>query len=119
MKNSKTIETNQALAKESVNQEFSLLATALTEVTDCKFTVMENGNILPVLYYNPVYIRGKKRNSALIGSWSAFDSIAPRIGSKVLLVERDSYMDVYHGEMYIKNDTIKKPNACPICKSPI
>lgn len=119
MKNIKRIETNQALAKENVTPGLDLSATALTEVTDCKFIVMENGNILPVLYYNPVYINGKKRNSSLISSWSTFEKIAPRIGSKVLLVERSSYMEIYPGETYIKNDAIKKPNICPICNSPI
>lgn len=119
MKNFKRIETNQALAKESVNQGLDLSTTALTEVTDCKFIVMENGNILPVLYYNPVYINGKRRNSALISSWNAFDNIGPCIGSKVLLVERSNYIEIYPGETYIKNDVIKKPNGCPICNSPI
>ena len=119
MKNFKRIETNQALAKESVTPGLDLSTTALTEVTDCKFIVMENGNILPEIYYNPVYIRGKKRNNALISSWNAFEKIAPRIGSKVLLVERYNYMEIYPGETYIKNDAIKKPDTCPICNSSI
>lgn len=61
MKNPKMIETNQALAPEDVNQPLGMSATALTEVTDCQFVVMENGNILPVLYFNPVYIGRKMK----------------------------------------------------------
>lgn len=119
MKNPKMIETNQALAPEDVNQPLGMSATALTEVTDCQFVVMENGNILPVLYFNPVYIGRKRRNCALIGTWKVFDTIAPCIGGKVLLVERYNYIEVYPGEVRTRDDTIKKPNTCPICNSPV
>lgn len=119
MKNLKRIETNQALAQEDINQPLGMSATALTEVTDCQFVVMENGNILPVLYFNPVYIGRKRRNSALIGTWKVFDSIAPCIGGKVLLVERYNYIEVYPGEAQAMDCAIKKPKTCPICNSPV
>ena len=119
MKNFKRLQTNQAKAPEDVTQALGMSATALTEVTDCKFIVMENGNILPVLYFDPVYIGHKRRSSALIGTWKAFDSIAPRIGDKILLVEKYNYVEVYPGEARSKKDGIKKPRACPICSSPI
>ena len=93
--NLKIIETNQVPTSKAVTRDDnSISATWIARATDCKFIVMENGNVLPMLYFYPVYIAGKRRNCGLISTWKLFDDIGPRIGGRVLLLERYNYMEL-------------------------
>lgn len=121
MKNSKIIETNQALTPKAVTRDDSGIgATWLARVTDCKFIVMENGNVLPMLYFYPVYIAGKRRNCGLISTWKLFDDIGPRIGGRVLLLERYNYMELASaGVRRGRAGVMERPKTCPLCNAPL
>lgn len=121
MENSKIIETNQTLTPKAVTRDDnSISATWIARVTDCKFIVMENGNVLPMLYFYPVYIAGKRRNCGLISTWKLFDDIDPRIGGRVLLLERYNYMELASaGVRRGRAGVMERPKTCPLCNAPL
>ena len=87
----------------------------ITKITKCTFTILENGDVLPILYFDPVTIDGITRTSAMISSWLEFDRIAPRIGGVINISGSSDFISVYGIERVQKKGAIERPDGCPIC----
>lgn len=121
MENSEMTKTNQtSVPKVITRDDRGIGGVMFARVTDCKFIVMENGNVLPMLCFYPVYIAGKRRNCGLISTWKLFDDIGPRIGGRVLLMERYNYMELASaGVRRGRAGVIERPKTCPLCNAPL
>lgn len=95
--------------------------TAIRETTikGCRFTVLENGNIIPILYFDPVVINKQKRESARMSSWVEFDRLRPHIGGKAAIYGNGKYVNIIGPKSSSKNMKIERPTTCPICNSPV
>ena len=91
----------------------------ITKIRKCTFTILENGNVLPILYFDPIVISGKIRTSAMISSWLEFDRLCPRIGGLVNVSGSSNFISIYGIERIRKKDTIERPDVCPICEKPL
>lgn len=90
-----------------------------TTIRGCKYTILENGNIVPIIYFDPVIINKQKRESAMISSWAEFDRLRPHIGGKTFVYGNSRYINIVGPKPNSKNVKIERPTKCPICNSPV
>lgn len=90
-----------------------------TFITKCKFTVLENGNIVPIICFNPIVIKNVKRESAMLSSWVEFDRLRPRIGDKAIIASTGKYINIIATKRSKEGETIPRPTKCPICQGAI
>lgn len=91
-----------------------------TTIRGYAFTVLENGNIIPIIYFDPVSINNKYvKRSAVIASWAEFDRLRPHIGAKTGIYGNSSYTNLIGAKPNSKNVKIERPTKCPICNGPV
>lgn len=116
IKNNNNTNNNSNSTDKNVKKKFE---RKITKIRKCTFTILENGNVLPILYFDPIEISGITRTSAMISSWLEFDRLCPRIGSLVSVSGSTDFISVYSMERMSKKDTIERPDECPICSKPL
>ena len=107
---------NEIMERNKVNKKFE---RKFTKIRKCTFTILENGNVLPILYFDPIEIAGKIRTSAMISSWLEFDRLCPRLGGIINVSGGKDFISVYGIERMRKKDSIERPDKCPICEKPL
>lgn len=91
-----------------------------TTIRGCTFTVLENGNIVPIIHFDPVSINNKHiKGSAIIASWAEFDRLRPHIGAKTGVYGNSTYANLIGAKPNSKNIKIERPTTCPICNGPV
>lgn len=112
--------TNPVPNADSINTiDLNKPAIYETTIRGCKYTVLENGNIVPILYFDPVIINKQKKESAMVSSWAEFDRLRPHIGAKTGIYGNSKYVNVIGARPNSKNIKIERPTNCPICNSPV
>lgn len=98
------------------------LATQIATIKSYGYTVLENGNIVPLLNVEPEVktLTGRPIKAVPVLSWHEFSAIRPGLGDRLAIdVNNYGIIGIKNLDAEFSTLTIPAPTECPLCGSPL
>ena len=95
--------------------------SGITVINGCQPFVTEDGYVIPLLLFEPIYINGRVFKNQVIYTWDEFDKLSPKLNDKFAVVPgKDRKYTLFNLDSRTTDEThvpIPKPTLCPDCNS--
>ena len=70
--------------------------SGITVINGCQPFVTEDGYVIPLLLFEPIYINGRVFKNQVIYTWDEFDKLSPKLNDKFAVVPgKDRKLEEY------------------------
>lgn len=105
--------------KDMLNKNKNISNTTI--ITGCQPFVTEDGYVIPLLHFEPIFINRNIFKNQVIYTWDEFDKMNPKLNDRVSVVPgNDKKYTLFNLDGRTKDKThipISKPTTCPECDS--